>query len=101
MHVYIRPAQRFLSCQVCACLVFSQREIKMTTTGMTFMDLDWLNRSADGAICVRCGFVHTFMGDAHQWVAPEDVKEGDLPEDPLAGTSMPVSPDDLRGGLLG
>ena len=36
---------------------FAQREIKMTTTGMTFLDMDWLNKSADGVICVRCGFV--------------------------------------------
>lgn len=83
MHVFIRPGQRFLACHTCGGLVFAQREIKMTTTGMTFMDLDWLNRSADGAICVRCGYVHTFMGDGHQWVAPADVRPEDLPEDPL------------------
>lgn len=86
MHVYIRPGQRFLSCLICGGLDFAQREIKMTTTGMTFFDLDWLNRSGDGAICVRCGYVHTFMGDAHQWVAPQDVDLADLPDDPLAGT---------------
>lgn len=84
MHVFIKPAQVFLACQVCKGLVFERREIKMTTTGMTFMDLDWLNRSADGAICRRCGFVHSFMGDAHQWVAPDVVRPEDLPTDPLA-----------------
>ena len=85
MHVFIRPTQRFLACHACQGLVFAQREIKMNTTGMSFFDLDWLNKSADGVICVRCGFVHTFMGGAHQWVAPEDVKPGDLPSDPFAG----------------
>lgn len=83
MHVFIRPGQRFLACHTCGGLLFAQREIKMTTTGMTFMDLDWLNRSADGAICVRCGYVHTFMGDGHQWVAPAEVRPEDLPNDPL------------------
>lgn len=83
MHVFIRPGQRFLACHTCGGLEFAQREIKMTTTGMTFMDLDWLNRSADGAICVRCGYVHTFMGDGHQWIAPAEVRPEDLPEDPL------------------
>ncbi len=43
VHVYIRPTQSFLSCHVCRGLMFAHREIKMTTTGMTFMDLDWLN----------------------------------------------------------
>lgn len=84
MHVFIRPTQTFLSCHVCSGLVFARREIKMTTTGMTFMDLDWLNRSAEGVICVRCGFVHTFMAQAHQWVDPAAVKPEDLPADPLA-----------------
>ncbi len=82
MHVFILPTQTFLACQVCSGLLFARREIKMTTTGLTFMDLDWLNRSADGVICVRCGYVHTFMAQAHQWVDPGSVAPGDLPLDP-------------------
>lgn len=82
MHVYVEPIQRYLACQVCGGATFARREIKMTTTGMTFFDLDWLNRSADGAICMRCGFVHTFLGDAHRWVDPADANAADLPPDP-------------------
>lgn len=92
MHVFVRPTQKFLACQVCSGLAFARREIKMTTTGMTFLDLDWLNRSAEGVICVRCGFVHTFMGDAHQWVDPAAVDPKDLPPDPLG----PGSADERR-----
>ena len=47
------------------------------------MDLDWLNKSAEGVICVRCGYVHTFRGQAHQWVDPAADKPEDLPVDPL------------------
>jgi hypothetical protein len=83
VHVFIKPAQAFLACHVCGGLLFARREIKMTTTGMTFMDLDWLNKSAEGVICVRCGFVHTFMGSAHQFVDPAAVDPLDLPPDPL------------------
>jgi predicted nucleic-acid-binding Zn-ribbon protein len=90
MHVFVRPTQSFLSCLVCGGLMFASREIKMTTTGMTFLDLDWLNRSAEGAICLRCGFVHTFLGDAHQWLAPEDVDPSHLPDDPHAGGPPPL-----------
>lgn len=86
MHVYLRPLKRFLACAQCGGLRFLQREIKMTTTGMTFFDMDWANKSADGAICLRCGFVHTFMGRGLQWLQPEQVKPEDLPADPLAGT---------------
>jgi predicted nucleic-acid-binding Zn-ribbon protein len=89
MHVYVVPLKRFLTCQVCEGNRFLQREIKMTTTGMTFFDLDWANKSADGAICLRCGFVHTFMGQGLQWLQPEQVKPEHLPVDPLAGTETP------------
>lgn len=92
MHVYVVPAQRFLACHVCAGLMFAQREIKMTTTGMTMFDLDWLNKSADGAICMRCGFVHTFMGETIQWVRPETVDPRHLPVDPMAPAQPPVHP---------
>ncbi len=84
MHVFVRATRRFFQCHVCHGLTFAQREVKMTTTGMTFLDLDWLNRSGDGAICLRCGYVHVFMGDVHQWIPPERVKPEDLPQDPLA-----------------
>ena len=86
MHVFVKPTQSFLACHVCGGLRFARREIEMTTTGMTFLDLDWLNRSAEGVICLRCGYVHTFMGDAHQFVDPEVVDPKDLPADPLDQT---------------
>ncbi|MFT3877352.1 MAG: zinc ribbon domain-containing protein [Propioniciclava sp.] len=55
-------------CRVCGHDRFIQREIKMQTTGLTFLDLDWLNRSADGVICSRCGYVHMFAGGVHEWI---------------------------------
>jgi hypothetical protein len=61
MHVFIRPTQSFMSCHVCGGLLFARREVKMTTTSMTFLELDWLNKSGDGVVGLRCGFVHTFM----------------------------------------
>lgn len=47
------------------------------------MDLDWLNKSAEGVICIRCGFVHTFMGSPHQFVDTAAVAPNHLPPDPL------------------
>ena len=46
---------------------FIPREIRLNTGGMTLMGLDWLNKAADGAICERCGYVHSFLGENHQW----------------------------------
>ncbi|WP_206056777.1 hypothetical protein [Nocardioides sp. GY 10113] len=84
MHVFLRPTQRFLACLVCGGSSFSQRPIKLNTAGMSFFDLDWLNKSADGAICERCGYVHMFFPPAgvaaHQWLMPEQVRPEDLPD---------------------
>lgn len=54
-------------CRACGYDRFLRHEIKMQTTGMTFFDLGWLNRSADGVICERCGYVHMFAADVHRW----------------------------------
>jgi len=56
-----------LACLVCGGGEFARREIKLNTTGMTFMDLDWANRSGEGAICQACGFVHTFLDGDLTW----------------------------------
>lgn len=51
---------RPLTCLVCGHDTFRQRAIAMNTTGLSFLDLDWLNRTARAAICTECGFVHQF-----------------------------------------
>ncbi len=57
-------------CHVCRTgTEFVQREVNMNTKGMSFLNLDWLNKSGDGAICRTCGYIHVFMGDAHEWLA--------------------------------
>lgn len=61
-------AGRQLACVVCGGDRFAYREVKLNTTGLTFFDLDWLNRSGTGAICVGCGYLHTFVdADRLEW----------------------------------
>ncbi len=55
-----------LRCVVCGADRFERRDISMNTPGMTFLGWDWLNRTAVGAICVYCGYVHQFMRTV-QW----------------------------------
>jgi hypothetical protein len=43
--------------------LFTKREIKLNTSGMELLGLEWANRSGTGLICDRCGFVHTFVGN--------------------------------------
>ena len=56
----VRVAGRRFQCLVCAGTGFSYREIKLNTSGMSFMNLDWANKSGTGVICDACGYVHTF-----------------------------------------
>jgi predicted nucleic-acid-binding Zn-ribbon protein len=53
-----------LNCLVCGGTQFWDRELKMNSTGMELLDLGWANASSLGLICVRCGYVHEFVGDA-------------------------------------
>ena len=63
--VFVR-GQR-LACLICAGETFLQREVMLNTSGMTFMGMDWANRSGVGAICRTCGFVHTFLDGQLEW----------------------------------
>jgi predicted nucleic-acid-binding Zn-ribbon protein len=54
-------------CLVCGGTKFREREIKMNTTGLSLLNLDFANRSAVGVICTSCGFVHMFAGGDLQW----------------------------------
>ncbi len=66
----VTVAGRPLTCVVCGTDRFTYREVKLNTTGLTFFDLDWLNRSGTGAICERCGYLHTFVdGGLLEWSA--------------------------------
>ena len=55
-------------CTICGGDVFEQREIKMNTTGASFLGFDWANASATGAVCQTCDYVHQFYGDHHRLV---------------------------------
>ena len=50
-----------LVCQVCGYDEFDQRRAQLNTPGLTFLNLDWANRSANCLICKRCGYIHWFV----------------------------------------
>ena len=51
-----------LTCPVCARTMFWTRTTLMNTTGMSFFDLDWANKSAKNYVCDHCGYVYWFLG---------------------------------------
>ena len=48
-------------CGHCGSTAFSMGSAKLNTTMMTFLDLDWLNRSATILICTKCGKIQWFI----------------------------------------
>ncbi len=50
-----------LECTVCKNDTFWARKTLMNTTGLTFLKLDWANRTAQNFICDNCGYVHWFL----------------------------------------
>jgi hypothetical protein len=70
-------ARRPFECHVCQGRTFHDREVKLNTTGMEFLNLAWANASAIGLICLTCGYVHLFMeGPMELWE-----EDGGYPED--------------------
>ena len=63
---------RSVTCRLCGADRFLRREVTLNTSGMELLDLGWANESALGLICVTCGLVHEFAGDALDVYRAED-----------------------------
>ena len=50
-------------CPHCKNIEFKEGVAQLNTAGMSFMNLDWLNKSATTLICSRCGLIQWFYGD--------------------------------------
>ena len=59
--VTVEVLDRTLQCVVCQHGEFHKRSAQLNTAGLTFLDLDWANRSADLYVCARCGYIHWFV----------------------------------------
>ena len=57
---------RAVRCLVCDGEKFAERSIQLNTSGMEFLGMEWANSAATGLICIACGYVHEFVGDAIQ-----------------------------------
>lgn len=49
-----------VSCAHCKQNEFEKREAQLNTAGMTFLDLDWMNRSGTALVCTNCGLIQWF-----------------------------------------
>jgi predicted nucleic-acid-binding Zn-ribbon protein len=53
---------RQLACLICGAVEFTERPVKLNTTGAEFFGIEWANRTATALICKNCGYVHEFFG---------------------------------------
>ncbi len=49
-----------VTCNHCSSDLFEHGEAQLNTALLSFLDLDFANRSANILICTQCGYVHWF-----------------------------------------
>ena len=54
-------AEKPVACSHCAHDHFVEGRAQLNTAGMTFLNLDWANRSAATLACTRCGHIEWFL----------------------------------------
>jgi len=50
-----------LKCVICNHDKFTFRKAQLNTAGLSFLDLDWLNKSARCYVCENCTYIHWFL----------------------------------------
>ena len=53
-------AGRELACTHCGGNTFRHDRRQLNSAGMTFLELDWANKSADIFVCTTCGHIEWF-----------------------------------------
>ncbi len=56
-------ADKPVRCGHCAHERFVEGRAQLNTAGMTFLNLDWANRSAATLTCTACGKIEWFLAD--------------------------------------
>ncbi len=59
-------------CPQCGADNFEQGTAQLNTSGMTFLNLDWANRSATTLACTHCGRIQWFLKPPKRIVDVED-----------------------------
>ena len=52
-----------IQCPHCGGLDFEGRKILLNTRGVTFFNLDWLNRGATALTCAKCSRIEWFQSE--------------------------------------
>ena len=73
---------RQLRCVICNHGTFWEHYIQLHTPFLSFMNWEWLNRTAQCAVCASCGYIHWFVPPA---TVPQEIEDQSPAEDPAPG----------------
>lgn len=59
-HAY-EAAGRRVRCTHCGGEAFHAREAMLNTSGMTFLNADWMNDSGTALVCAQCSLIQWFL----------------------------------------
>jgi hypothetical protein len=78
----VQVKHRPLHCKHCGKGQFVHRTAQLNTAFFEFLDLGWLNKSADIYVCTHCGFLHWFLEPQAEQQLPAEARatEDDLSE---------------------
>lgn len=65
-----RAQGRQIMCPHCGHGEFAEGSAQLNTAGMTFLNLDWANKSATTLACMNCGLIQWFVKPVER-IAPE------------------------------
>lgn len=60
--IAVNVGNRSLTCHVCGCGAFHERNSLLNTRAATFFNVDWANKDAANYICADCGYIFWFLG---------------------------------------
>ena len=55
-----------VQCPHCGHWEFEKRQVLMNTRGVTFFNLDWLNRGATALTCAKCSHIEWFQDEPEE-----------------------------------
>lgn len=59
-------AEKAVACAHCGRDRFVEGRAQLNSAGMTFLNLDWANRSAATLTCTHCGRIEWFLADPEE-----------------------------------
>jgi len=95
--------QRPLRCMHCGGEAFARRSAQLNTAFLEFLNLAWLNATADIYVCTQCGFLHWFLNPSLQRPSAGAEKPDEqslFAEAPEALAEESPPPDDLTEPTL-